>query len=100
MWKKVRIIWRFIHLYGNLMAYPLLTLNYTEIFYSRGFSSDKRQLLENEKAPSPGMLSIAPVPGMPRWNLLVLKCMGSSDHDHALSDSTWDIPVSMTAAHE
>lgn len=44
------IIWCFIHLYGNLMAYPLLSQNYTEIFYSWGFSSDKRKLFENEKA--------------------------------------------------
>lgn len=44
------IIWCFIHLYGNLMAYSLLSPNYTEIFYPWGFSSDKRRLLENEKA--------------------------------------------------
>lgn len=58
------------------MAYPLLTLNYTEIFYSRGLSSDKRRLFENEETPFPGMQSTAPVPGMVRENLLVLQRMG------------------------
>lgn len=43
------IIWCFIYLYGNLMVYLLLLLNYIEIFYFWGFLFDKRRFFENGK---------------------------------------------------